>query len=121
MYLAQNFCHITYNRSCPNGENLSTASKTRLRYFSFFFLLKINHPFGIFEARPNRFLSIRIRLRFFRIDDDSFEERSFFFFFNEKKTNVVDYLSFFHFRISCFDYFLIERNFDQTRLHLIEY
>lgn len=92
MYLAQNFCHITYNRSCPNGENLSTASKTRLRYFSFFFLLKINHPFGIFEARPNRFLSIRIRLRFFRIDDDSFEERSFFFF--SMKKNQRGWLSF---------------------------
>lgn len=115
MYLAQNFCHITYNRSCPNGENLSTASKTRLQYFSFFFLLKINHPFEIFEARPNRFLSIRIRLRFFRIDDDSFEERSFFFF-NEKKTNVVDYLSFFLLQNFVFRLFFNRKKFRSNEI-----
>lgn len=120
MYLAQNFCHITYNRSCPNGENLSTASKTRLQYFSFFFFIKnkssvrdIRSTSQSFSKHSNSTSILSNRRRFVR--------RTIFFFFNEKKTNVVDYLSFFYFRISCFDYFLIERNFDQTRLYLIEY
>lgn len=78
--------------------------------FSFF--LKINHSFGTFEARSDRFLSIsNSTLRSFRIDDDRSmaEERSFFFFLSflhGKKTNVV---------VICLDYFLMDR------LCLIEY
>lgn len=93
MYLAQNFCHITYNRSCPNGENLSTASKTRLRYFSFFFFIKnkssvrdIRSTSQSFSKHSNSTSILSNRRRFVR--------RTIFFFFFQWKKNQRGWLSF---------------------------